>query len=265
MAVGRANQPIPVALVPLEALLRVGRDYGVEMVGSGPVVLPFDGCNQFVAGRPTSLVQFDPGVAREVPERARDELREASTAVARQDEFALGTADRARLALEEAAVVTRVDRARHHRDDESPKRNVEDFRPRSAGSVTTERSAFHTTVDPYARHGGRLYRRPVDGDRLGLEPVSPETVLDDVAVSADRVSPLARLALWRGSMTTSVSIADAGRIVETSDGYVLLYERHRTTRPILDDPLFVALVTMGVVYCGFRLFWTGVRRWEGLD
>ncbi|SFR93325.1 hypothetical protein SAMN05216559_1271 [Halomicrobium zhouii] len=132
-------------------------------------------------------------------------------------------------------------------------------------SVTVERAPFERTADPYAEHGGRLYRRTSDGDRMGLEPVSPETVLDHLAVSEDRVSPLGRLALWRGSLTTTVPIAEAGRIVETSDGYVVIYEHHTTSDPILDDPLFVAIVTIGAVYGGFRLLWPGILRWETLN
>jgi len=132
-------------------------------------------------------------------------------------------------------------------------------------SVTVERAALETTADPYTRHDGRLYRRTTDGDRVGLEPVSPTTVLDDVAVSADRVSPLGRLALWRGSLTTTVPIAEDGQIVETSDGYVLIYEHHRTHDPILDDPLFAGIVTIGAIYGGIKLLWSGILRWDTLD
>jgi hypothetical protein len=109
VAVCRAHQ----TLVAFEPALRVGGDDRFERVGVGPVVLRRDGRGEVVERRPARVVECDSGVVGEVPERAGDELRESTPALARQDASAGRTTVGTRLAREVAVGVTVVDVGRH--------------------------------------------------------------------------------------------------------------------------------------------------------
>jgi hypothetical protein len=77
------------------------------------------------------------------------------------------------------------------------------------------------------------YRRTLDHPTLPraviLEPADPETVVKSVAVSPEKLSLRGRLALALGWMQTDQPLADANRIADTDDGYVMLVEARRTS------------------------------------
>lgn len=116
VAVRGANGGFFLPLVSFEPSLRVECDDGVEVLGSGPVVLRLDGGDQFVTSGPPGLVQFDTGVVRKMSERAGDELRETTPAVTGENEFTTCATDWTGLILVVAVVLTGADGG-SHRDE----------------------------------------------------------------------------------------------------------------------------------------------------
>jgi hypothetical protein len=84
--------------------------------------------------------------------------------------------------------------------------------------------------DPeYVEVGGEYYERNTtlteNGTRLALERVSARTVLEDVSVSPSTLPLAGKWAVWTGSVAADERPAFEGRIVETDDGYTLVYLR----------------------------------------
>lgn len=76
-----------------------------------------------------------------------------------------------------------------------------------------------------------LYRRTSDWKNgsyaLGLERVSATTVLEDVAIDGKHVSRQTRTAVEEGSVKTRKKLPHANRIVDTPDGYFVVYQSER--------------------------------------
>ena len=62
---------------------------------------------------------------------------------------------------------------------------------------------------------------------VGLERVSAEKALEDVAIHPDHVSSQVMTAIEQGSVRTDEPLSDANALVKTSDGYFVVYEQGR--------------------------------------
>lgn len=78
---------------------------------------------------------------------------------------------------------------------------------------------------------GAVYERTADWQSgnyvVGLERVSAEKALDDVATHPDHVSPQVLTAIEERSVRTDARLSDANRLVKTTDGYFVVYEESR--------------------------------------
>jgi len=118
----------------------------------------------------------------------------------------------------------------------------------------------------YAYHPGTgdtaYYRRTAAGqpfpERLILEPVDPETVVESVAVLPEQLSLRAQLGLALGWIQTDQPLPDANRIVDTGDRYVMLVETRQSS--LSSGDTVEAAISVFMLLLGLAVLWRTYNR-----